>query len=82
MPQDDTVALDGATHPHVPRTEATVKFEDFLGIVIERTEAFREFWSLGHENDPSIWPMEMDEADWWEQFDSFQPEIKDELYGE
>ena len=36
-------------------------------------QLFEEHWNLEHKKDPEHWPLEMQDGDWWEQFEEFEP---------
>lgn len=42
--------------------------DEFKATLLEDIDAFVINHKKGHEENPEVWPLEMDEGDWFDQF--------------
>jgi hypothetical protein len=42
--------------------------DEFVKLMKLDVDNFKSEWVLNRSSDPNLYPMEMDEADWYEQF--------------
>ena len=48
-----------------------ITLNEFVAEPIDNLKRFQEFWESHHEDDPAIFPLEMNIEDWIEQFEVY-----------
>jgi len=45
---------------------------DYITREVDDLELFESVWKLKHKREPRVYPLEMDDEEWREQFESWQ----------
>jgi hypothetical protein len=48
-----------------------MKLEDFEKALHQEAVKFAADWKKSHRKDPTNWPLDLPEGEWWEQFVTF-----------